>query len=410
LAAEPVPGERSRVVSIEFSVDGELARLRDLVLLFLDDVVIPSEAEAAASGHGPSDELRHRLQAAAREAGIFAPHAPRELGGLGLDTRGQAVVFEAAGRSLLGPVALNCSAPDEGNMLLLEKVATEEQKKRYLVPLVAGEIRSSFAMTEPAPGAGSDPEQLTTRAELRDGRWVINGRKWFITGADGAAFFIVMARTGEAQSTMLLVDATHPGVQVVRRIASLDTGFSGGHGEVQFTDCAVGPEAVLGAPHRGFEYAQVRLAPARLTHCMRWLGIAQRSHEYAVGYASRRRMFGATEGQLGLAQQHIADNEIDLAASRALIWQAAWVLDSGRRGGHETSIAKTFVAEATNRVVDRSVQLCGAHGISHDAPLARFLSEIRAFRVYDGPSEAHRWAIARRAVRTYESESDVSAH
>jgi acyl-CoA dehydrogenase len=388
-------------VTIEFSLDDEIIRLRDATRSFVAEVVIPAEAEVGLTDHGPSAELRLRLQAAAREAGLFAPHVPKEYGGLGLDTRGQAIVFEEAGRSLLGPIALNCAAPDEGNMHLLEKVATREQKSRYLVPLAAGETRSSFAMTEPAPGAGSDPEMLATRAELKDGRWIINGRKWFITGADGAAFFIAMVRTGDHKSTMLLVDADNPGVSVDRRIPSLDLGFAGGHCDVSFNDCEVAEDAVLGAPDRGFEYAQVRLAPARLTHCMRWLGIAQRSHEYAVGYASQRVMFGSTEGQLGLAQQHIADNELDLAASRALIWQAAWTLDNGQRGANETSIAKTFVAEAVNRVVDRSLQLCGAHGVSHDAPLARFMCEIRPFRIYDGPSEAHRWAIARRAVRRY---------
>ena len=388
-------------MSIDTELEPAVATLPDRVRGFVEDVVIPAEAEVGEDGHGPSAALRARLQAAARAAGVFAPTAPVELGGLGLDTRAQAPVLEQAGRSLLGPVALNCAAPDEGNMLLLQKVADAAQRERYLAPLAAGEIRSAFAMTEPAPGAGSDPGQLATVAEPDGDGWVIDGRKWFITGADGAAFFIVMARTGDEAATMLLVDAGTPGLHVERSIPSLDSGFSGGHGEVVLTGCRVGPEAVLGTPHRGFQHAQVRLAPARLTHCMRWLRLAQRAHEYAVGYASTRPMFGGVEASLGLAQQHIADNEIDLAASRSLVADAARVLDEGGRGAHETSIAKTFVAEATNRVVDRSVQLCGAHGISRDAPLARFLCEIRPFRIYDGPSEAHRWSIARRAVRRY---------
>ncbi|MCW2540337.1 MAG: acyl-CoA dehydrogenase [Frankiales bacterium] len=388
-------------MTIDFSLDDEIVQLADKVRTFMSEVVIPAEAELVHGAHGYPDELRKRLQSAARDAGIFAPHVPTEYGGLGLDTRGQAVVFEIAGRSLLGPPALNCAAPDEGNMLLLEKVASDAQKIKYLAPLAAGDVRSSFAMTEPAPGAGSDPNRLATRAELTDDGWVINGTKWFITGADGAAFFIVMTRTGTDKSTMLLVDADNPGVEVTRRIDSLDSITIGGHCEVVFTDCRVPEDAVLGAADRGFEYAQVRLAPARLTHCMRWLGIAQRAHEFAVHYASQREMFGSTEAALGMAQLQFADNEIDLAASRALIWQAAYALDQGQRAAQETSVAKTFVAEATNRVVDRALQLCGALGVSHDAPLASFLAEIRPFRIYDGPSEAHRWALARRAVRRY---------
>ncbi|MET7401996.1 acyl-CoA dehydrogenase [Dactylosporangium sp. NPDC005572] len=257
-------------------------------------------------------------------------------------------------------------------------------------------------MTEPAPGAGSDPAALTTTA-VRDGDdWVIDGRKWFITGADGAAFFIVMARTNDDAATMFLVDAGTPGLTVGRHIGTMDHAFTGGHCEVTFERCRVPQEAVLGEAHRGFAHAQVRLAPARLTHCMRWLGLARRANDIMLGAVVERELFGSRLADLGLAQHLIAENEIDLAASRALIRTAAAVLDEGGRGGAETSIAKTFVSEAVNRVVDRSVQLCGARGVSHDLPLARFLAEIRPFRVYDGASEVHRWAIARRAVRRYE--------
>ena len=343
--------------------------------------------------------MRRELQGAARYAGVFAPHVPIEFGGLGLDVRGQAIVFEQAGRSLLGPVALNCAAPDEGNMVLLERVATEEQKQAYLRPLAAGELRSCFAMTEPSPGAGSDPTLLKTTASRSGGGWVVNGTKWFITGAEGAGFTIVMAKTSERGATMFLVDADNPGMKIERTIETLDSGFSGGHCEVSFTDCWVSDEKILGVVDQGFALAQVRLAPARLTHCMRWLGIAQRSHEFAVAYAAQRPMFGTVLGELGLGQLHIADNEIDLAASRALIWQAAWVLDRGGSAKQETSIAKTFVAEAVFRVVDRSVQLCGSLGISYDVPLAQFVREVRPFRIYDGPSESHRWSIARRIIR-----------
>jgi acyl-CoA dehydrogenase len=313
------------------------------------------------------------------------------------------VVFEEAGYSLLGPLALNCAAPDEGNMHLLEVVATEEQKERYLRPLAAGETRSCFAMTEPAPGAGADPSMLSTTATKVGDGWRIDGRKWFISGAHGAGFAICMARTSGAPgerggATMFLVDGGHPGLRVVRDIDTLDEGLFGGHSEVVFDGCVVGPESVLGEVDRGFEYAQVRLAPARLTHCMRWLGLARRAHGIAVDWAATRKSFGGLLGDLGMVQQLVADSEIDMAASRALIWHTAAVLDSGARGGTESSVAKTFVAEAVNRVVDRSVQICGALGVSGDVLLSRYLREVRPFRIYDGPSEVHRWAIGRRAI------------
>jgi acyl-CoA dehydrogenase len=198
---------------------------------------------------------------------------------------------------------------------------------------------------------------------------------------------------------MFLVDADHPGVRLVRTLQTMDSAFAGGHGELDFKDCEVGDEAVLGAVDEGFRYAQVRLGPARLTHCMRWLGAARRAHETAVAYAASRPMFGTRLSSLGMAEQMIADNEIDIAASRALILQAAWALDAGRPARQETSVAKAFVAEAVFRVADRAVQLCGGLGVSDDTPVARIFREIRPFRIYDGPTEVHRWSIARRAVR-----------
>ena len=383
------------------TLPAELAELRDRVAAFVRDVVIPAEAELGLGS--PSEELRRRLQEQAVEAGVFAPHVAEEYGGLGLKLFEQSVVFEAAGYSLLGPLALNCAAPDEGNMHLLSVIATDEQKERYLRPLAAGETRSCFAMTEPAPGAGSDPSALQTTATRVDGGWRIDGRKWLITGAAGAGFAIVMARTGEVTrgqgATMLLVDAGTPGFEVVREIPTLDHAMIGGHCEVVFDDCRVGEDAILGELDLGFRYAQVRLAPARLTHCMRWLGIARRSLDIALEHTRDRELFGQRLHELGLAQQLIADSAIDIEASRALIRQAVRVIDAGGRGGHESSIAKTFVSEAVDRVVDRAIQLCGGAGVTHETPLGRFMNEVRAFRIYDGSAETHRWAIARREAR-----------
>jgi acyl-CoA dehydrogenase len=258
-------------------------------------------------------------------------------------------------------------------------------------------------MSEPPPGAGSDPSMLRTTATRVDGGWRIDGEKHFISGAQGAAFAICMARTGELEddrgATMFLVDTGTPGFTVGRAIPTLDGAGVGGHCEVTFEGCVVPDDAVLGEVGLGFRYAQVRLGPARLTHCMRWLGIARRSLDVALDRAAEREAFGQRLQDLGMVQALVADSVIDLESSRALVRSACAVIDAGGAGRHESSVAKVHVAEAVNRIVDRSVQICGALGVSHDLPLARFLNEVRPFRIYDGPSETHRWAIARRAAR-----------
>jgi acyl-CoA dehydrogenase len=395
-------------VPIQFDPDPVVTRLTERTTEFVREVVIPAERACGGSVHDAPESLRQNLHKGAREAGVFAPHVPGRWGGHGLDLRGQAAVFEAAGYSLLGPLALNCAAPDEGNMHLLEKIATERQKERYLRPLASGETRSCFAMTEPAPGAGADPRSLRTTATRVPGGWRIDGRKWFITGANGAGFTIVMARTSGSPgdtggATMFLVDAGTPGMQVVRDIQTLDEGFFAGHGEIVFDGCVVDDDHVLGAVDQGFVGAQVRLGPARMTHCMRWLGAARRAQDTALERAGSRTAFGSVLGDLGMVQQMLADSEIDIEACRALILRTAWELDTGSPAAAQlTSVSKTFVAEAVNRVVDRAVQICGALGISAaDAPLARLLRDVRPFRIYDGPSETHRFAIARRALKPY---------
>jgi acyl-CoA dehydrogenase len=390
---------------IDFTLEPPLQELRDRVAHFVRTVAIPAEPRDR-SEHGLDDALRTELQNEAKAAGLFAPQASTELGGLGLDLREQAVILEEAGYSLLGPQALNCAAPDEGNMHLLANVADAAQRERYLRPLAAGAIRSCFAMTEPAPGAGSDPTMLNTTARRVSGGWSISGRKWFITGAHGARFAICMARTGQQitsgqGATMFLVDASNPGWQEVRTVDATDRSFPGGHGELVFEDCRVSDDAVLGKVGLGFAYAQVRLAPARLTHCMRWLGIARRALDVALGYASQREAFGGPLGELGMVQRLIAESVIDIETSRGLIWWTAWTLDTGADGRHESSVSKAHVAEAVNRVVDRAVQICGSLGVSGDAVLARYLSEVRPFRIYDGPTETHYWSIARRTLRRH---------
>jgi acyl-CoA dehydrogenase len=382
-------------------VEKLVGRTREFVRAEVIPVDDEHDGDIEAAG---GDALRTRLQAAAREAGLLAPHGPVDCGGLGLSMTERAPVFEAAGYSLFGPVALNINAPDEGNIHMLDHIASAGQRKQFLEPLVRGSYRSAFAMTEPAPGAGSDPSLLTTRATKVDGGWLVNGRKAFITGADGAAFFIVMARTsGEpgdpGGATMFLAPAETPGITIVRHIGTVDRSMLGGHCEMTFTDVLVGDEQVLGGVDEGFRYAQVRLGPARMTHVMRWTGAAVRAHETAIRYVAERRAFGSRLADQGMVQQMIADNEIDLAATRALLMEACRELDAGGRASLSTSIAKTFAAEALHRVVDRATQMCGGLGVSRDLPVAKIAREIRPFRIYDGPSEVHRWSIAKRAVR-----------
>jgi acyl-CoA dehydrogenase len=388
---------------MDFTLAPDLVALQERTRRFIDQVVIPVERESPSDLSG-WNRLRDELQEQAREAGLFLPQLGPEWGGLGLDWRACAVIFEEAGRSLLGPLALNCSAPDEGNMHLLAQVATPAQQERFLRPLALGVTRSCFSMTEPAPGAGADPSLLQTSAERRGDRWVINGRKWFITGAQGSDFTIVMARTGQVTggregATMFLVNADNPGYFLERKVPALDRLAIGGHCEVGFSDCEVGEDSVLGEVGRGFEYAQVRLAPARLTHCMRWIGVARRALEYAVEYAARRSSFGARLADHQGVQFPLADSQIELHAARLMVWHAAWLLDQGQPARNESSMAKVFVSETIDRVIDRSIQICGALGISEDIPLADFYRESRAFRIYDGPSEVHRASVARRMFR-----------
>jgi acyl-CoA dehydrogenase len=387
------------------SAEPDVADLVSRTRAFVRDEVLSVEDQFDGDvTRAGGDDLRRRLQEGARGRGLLAPHAPVEYGGLGLSMTQRARVFEAAGYSLFGAMAINAAAPDEGNMHLLAHVATPAQREEYLAPLVRGDVRSAFAMTEPAPGAGSDPAALATTATRVPGGWRIEGRKIFITGADGAGFFIIMARTrGEVGDrgggTMFLAPAGVPGLQVGRHVPTMDRSMVGGHCEVVFDGLVVPEEAVLGEVDEGFSYAQVRLGPARMTHVMRWLGAAVRADELGVDYAAARRGFGAAIAELGLAQQLIADNVIDLSATRALLDVACSALDAGSLASQETSIAKAFGAEAIGRVVDRAMQLCGGQGVSADLPVARIAREVRPFRIYDGPSEVHRFAIAKRAVK-----------
>jgi len=381
-----------------FGYSERLPALRERVRRFVEAECMPRERPELAHDIVALDRALSELHVLAKAAGIYAPQLPAELGGLGLNWRDRAALLEEAGRSPLGPGALNCAPPDQPNMINLLTLGTEEQKRKYLLPLAAGAIRSCFAMTEPAPGAGSDPAMLLTRAESSHGRWVLNGRKWFISGASGAAFAIVLART-DAGASLFIVDAGNPGYRLLRNIGSMDGFQVGGHGELEFTDCAVTEDAVLGEIGRGFEYAQQRLEPARVSHCMRFIGRAARAIEIAQDYARERQSFGQALALHQQVQAMVADAHIDLYAARLMTWHVAAMMDAGESVKHESAMAKVFVSEAVNRVADRAVQITGALGISEDTPISLIARELRPFRIYDGANELHRATLARRIFR-----------
>jgi alkylation response protein AidB-like acyl-CoA dehydrogenase len=386
---------------MDFTIPKPLEELRDKVATFVREKIIPFEKDPRWGHHGIPEDLRRDLNATAKAAGLLGINSPEEFGGKGFSHFEQAVVFEAAGYSILGPIALHFHAPDEGNIHMLDVIATPHQRKKYLAKLATGEVRSCFAMTEPDGGAGADPLLLKTRAVPDGNGYIINGRKWLITGADGAAFGIIMARTGDGPGdcTMFLTELPNPAFKINRVLGTMDSSFMGGHAVIDIENLRVTGEDILGEVGQGFKYAQVRLAPARLTHCMRWLGSAVRAHDIATAYARDRTSFGKPLGDHQGVSFMLADNALDIHTSRLAIWHTAWLLDQGDRASNASSMAKVICSEAIFRVVDRSMQVLGGMGITSDTIVERIFRDVRAFRIYDGPSEVHRHAIGRRIVR-----------
>ena len=385
-------------------VSDRATAIADRVEAFVRDIVIPFEQDVRfeVHGHGPPAELVAELRARAREAGVLTPHILAD--GTHLSQRETAVVLIASGLSPLGPVAVNTMAPDEGNMFLLGHVANDEQKRRFLAPLVDGSARSAFFMTEPAVegGAGSDPSMMQTRC-VRDGDdWVIDGHKTFITGALGARVGIVMARTpeeGAGQACLFLVDLPDPAIRIERVLDTIDSSMPGGHSLIAIDGLRVPATQMLGEVGDGFRLAQVRLSPARLSHCMRWLGAAIRAQEIATEYACRRRAFGTLLIDHEGVGFMLAENRIDLQQSALMIDWCAGVLDSGSLGTTESSMAKVAVSEAVSRIADKCVQVMGGTGVSGDTVVEQVYREVRAFRIYDGPTEVHKWSLAKKIKR-----------
>lgn len=385
------------------TLSNELLELQQKVREFIQQEVIPLENDPLENdprqdSHGPSEALRSELVSRARRWGLLTPHASQEVGGLGWSHLQKAVAFEEAGYSALGPIALNIHAPDEGNIHLLDAVANDTQKERWLRKLVAGEIRSCFAMTEPAPGAGSDPSMLQTTAIADGDDYVINGRKWLITGAEGASVAIIMAKMEDGTASMFLTDTDVEGFILEKSMNAMDSCFSGGHGILSFENLRIPKENVLGEIGKGFKYAQVRLAPARLTHCMRWLGQARRAHDIATQYARERQSFGKRLGDHQGVGFMLADNEMDILTTRLAVHYCAQVLDLGEKGNYESSLVKVISSEGIWRVVDRSVQILGGQAMTDESVVCKIFKDARGFRIYDGANEVHRMSIAKKLL------------
>jgi acyl-CoA dehydrogenase len=384
---------------MDFTLSDELQGLRQAVRRFVDQRVLPVEKQIIDEDRARAYDTLKGLQQQARAEGLYTPHLPQALGGRGLGPMGMCVLFREMGRSPVGARVFHCDAPDQGNMDLLLSAGNDEQKRRFLKPLVEGEVTSGFSMTEPAPGAGADPSNLRTRAEQRGDRWVINGHKWYTTGGADAAFLIVMARTSDDPKTgasMFLVDRQAPGVELVRDIPTMaEPLLAHREAEIRFTD--VEAHSVLANVGDGFRLAQQRLVPARLTHCMRWLGLADRTLELCKPYITSRQSFGKLLAQHQLIQHRIAANASAIHAGNLMTFHCAWMLE---RGQHKearpySSMAKNHVARLLCQVLDDAIQMHGALGYSDDLPFAQWYRSARAARIADGPDEVHEVVVAR---------------
>lgn len=372
---------------------------------FVREIVIPYEHDSRRDHHNcPTEELVIELREKARAAGVLTPHILSD--GTHLSQRGTALVLTKTGLSPLGPLACQTAAPDEGNIYLLGKVGSDFIKQKYLEPLVEGRGRSAFFMTEPAEenGAGSDPNMMQTKCWKEGKNWVIRGRKAFITGADGAQVGIVMARAEEG-ACLFVVDLPHPAIKIEQVPRTIDSSMPGGHATVFIDDLRVSEQQMLGEPGEGFKYAQVRLSPARLSHCMRWYGACLRANEIATDYANKRLAFGSLLIDHEGCSFMLAENLIDLKQVELMIDWCASVLDEGETGTFESSVAKVSVSETLMRVADRCVQVMGGSGLTERTIVEQVFREIRAFRIYDGPTEVHKWSIAKKIKREWRKRS-----
>ena len=378
----------------------EALEMAGRVEAFVRDTIVPFEADPRYDSHGPTDALVMEMRGLARGAGVLTPHIKSD--GTHFSQLDTALILKKSGLSILGPLACNTASPDEGNMYLLGHVGSPDLQERFLKRLVDGTTRSAFFMTEPASdgGAGSDPSMMLTTCRPDGNHWVINGKKRFITGADGAGVGIIMAKSDEG-ACMFVVDLPHPAIRITRIPHTIDGSMPGGHAEITIEDLRLPADQMLGQPGEGFRYAQIRLSPARLSHCMRWYGAAVRANEIASDYANRRRAFGKTLIDHEGVGFMLADNLIDLKQAELMIDWCAGVLDTGDLGTIESSMTKVAVSEGLSRVADRCVQVMGGSGVTRDTMVEQFYREIRAFRIYDGPTEVHKWSLAKKIARDW---------
>ena len=385
---------------MDFSLPKEIEDIAKRTAQFVDEEILPLEAnpDNYDAHENISLELLAQMRQRAKQIGLWAPQAPADRGGMGLPVMGWAAMYEQANRSIFGPVIMNCAAPDDGNINLLGKIGTDAQKKWFLDPLIAGEVRSSFAMTEPHPGSGSDPSMMLTTATKTGKSWKISGRKWYITGAQEAAHFILVARTSDDARkglTAFLFHKDQPGWEIVRRIPIMGPEEHGGHCELVFDGLEIADENRLLEVGDGLKVTQIRLGPARLTHCMRWLGLAKRCMEIAADYTEKREGFGIRLADRESVQIKMGELAHDIYIGRLLVMQAAYQLDQGRFARAEISSAKIHVAETLHKAADTAIQLNGARGYSKDTVLEWIYRYARQARLVDGADEVHKMVLAR---------------
>ncbi len=376
----------------------EAARLR--YRAFIREHVLPldTRAESFDEHENIRADVLAGLRDKAKAAGLWAPQMPKARGGQGLGTVAMAACYEELNYSLFGPVAVNCAAPDDGNMILLEKVGTEAQKARWLQPIVDGRVRSAFAMTEPHPGGGSDPSMMLTTAKKAGDRWTVHGRKWFITGAGVAQHFILVAKTSDDPRkglTAFLFDRDQPGWTITRRIPILGPEEHGGHCELEFDGLEIADENRLLGVGDGLKVTQIRLGTARLTHCMRWLGLSRRALDIAADYVTVRESGGRKLAERESVQVKLGHCAMQVEIGRLLVRKAASLLEAGDFARKEISMAKIHVADTLHLCADAAIQLCGARGYSKDTPLEWIYRYARQARLVDGATEVHQQVLSR---------------
>ena len=381
---------------MEYKLSKEIEQLRVKTRGFVNDIIIPLESYRSSydDHENINQTLLDKVRKQVKASGLWAPQMPIERSGLGLGSIGMAVLYEEMNRSIFGPVCFNCAAPDDGNMYILNKIASTEQKAKWLDPIINGDVRSALAMTEPAPGGGSDPSMIKTEAVYSNNKWIVNGLKWYITGAGVASHFILLAKTKDGL-TAFLYHKDQPGWNIKRRITIMGPEEHGGHCEIEYNGLEIPDENRLGEVGQGLKIVQIRLGLARLTHCMRWIGLSKRSLEIALEYVSHREGFGIKLADRESIQIKLGKAAMDIDISRLLVMRAAWKIENGSKARQDVSMAKIHVAETLNDVCDTAIQLNGARGYSKDTILEWIYRYARQAKLVDGATEVHQMIINR---------------